>query len=331
MVRSKRHAVLTVLVCLTVLLAGCSGWGTDGPVDEEAESNGSDDLEEADAEADDDGTADGSDDVGADGADDADTDDGELPESGTDDEDSDVTDDETDAPEGDSDGETGADDGDDASVDDGDAEEGDEADEGEGDGTDGDEADDADGGDADENDGSTLTVETADVVTDEPVDADVISLAQDGETVDEASGESATFEGLADGEYDLELHDSFGDWAYGDTITIDGEDATHVAEIDQGHTYWPGVEVTIVDGDGEPVEGEMVTIDGEEFVTGPDGTVEEEIESSYTDEREFVVEYGEQSETVETDWETWDGEPETVTFETEDGDADGDAALAIAA
>lgn len=318
MVRSKRHALLTVLVCLTVLLAGCSGWGTDGPADEDAESNGSDELEEADAEADDDG----SDDVGADGTDDddtddADADDGEPPESGTED---------------DSGGESDANGGDDGSADEGDVEESDEADEadeGDGNGTDADEGDtdDSDADEADEgedanDDGSTLTVEATDVVTGEPVDADLITLEQDGETVEEASGESATFAGLEDGEYDLELHDSFGDWAYGDTITIDGEDATHVAEIDQGHTYWPGVEVTIVDGDGEPVEGETVLINGEEFVTGPDGTAEEEIESSYTDEREFVVEYGEQGETVQVDWESWDNGLETVTFETNSEDAD---------
>lgn len=329
MVRSKRRAVLTVLLCLTVLLAGCSGWGSDGPSDDGAEPNGTDDLEDANAETGDEDNEpnDSAADEGADDGDEA-----AAENEGAGDEDADPADD-----SGANEDDGSDEDNDDAGADDGDAEEGNEADGAEGDGTDGNESDtdDADeGGDADETDGSTLTVETADVVTDDPVDADVIAIERGGETVGEASGTSATFDGLEDGEYDLVIYDDLGDWTYGDTITIDGEDLTHVAEIDQEHTYWPGVEVTVVDGDGEPVEGETVTINGEEFVTGPDGTTSDEIESSYTDEREFVVEYGEQSETVEVDWESWNGEPETVTFELQNGGESDDAetaALMIAA
>lgn len=297
----RRHTLLTVLVCLTVLLAGCSGWGTDGPTDDEGDSNDTDELEEASADAENDTVVDTND-----TADPAENDTGE-------------NDTQTGSDTGDGSGDESNESGDDGeAVEDTDAN--------------GSETNESNGtveNESSDTDGTTLTVQTADVVTGAPVDADVIVLKHDGETIEETSGESATFDGLDDGEYELEVHQAQDDWWYSATLTIDGEDTTHVAEIDQDHTYWAGVEATVVDEDGDPVEGETVTFNGNEKRTDTDGTASHEIESSYTDEQEIVVEYDGQSETFTFDWNSWDGEQESVTFETEDPGT-GEAALVLA-
>ncbi|WP_162993831.1 hypothetical protein [Halalkalicoccus subterraneus] len=297
----RRHTLLTVLVCLTVLLAGCSGWGTDGPTDDEDDSNDADDLEEASADAENE--------TDGDTNDTADPAENDTNENGT---------------------QTGSDTGDGSgdepneSEDDGDTEEDTDAT-----GSETDESNETDENESNDGGGTTLTVQTADVVTGDPVNADVIVLKYGGETIAETSGESATFDGLDDGEYELEVHQAQDDWWYSATLTIDGEDTTHVAEIDQDHIYWPGVEATVVDGDGDPVEGETVTFNGNAKQTDAEGTASHEIESSYTDEREIVVEYDGRSETFVFDWNSWDGEQESVTFET-DGAGDEEAALALA-
>lgn len=304
----KRHTLVTVLVCLAVVLAGCSGWGTDGPTDDDTEPDEADDLEEASSDAE------------------------ETESGGTDDTDEGNEGNESDeSDEEDPEGEEANDTENDTADDSDDVPDESEVDDEQDDSNDGnDESNENNGDDATDEDGTALTVETADVVTGSPVSADVISLEQGGETIDEASGESATFDGLNDGEYELELQDSFGDWAYSDTITIDGEDATYVAEIDQGHTYWPRVVATVVDEDGDPIEGEAVTFNDNAQETDDDGTASHEIESSYTDEQEIVVEYDGQSETFAFDWESWDGGHESITFEAGSGESGEGVALALA-
>jgi hypothetical protein len=89
--KQNRRIVLVLAVVGCMLLAGCSGWGTDGPTDdEEMEDDESDDLEEADDEADEEG--DEADDE--DGVDEEEADDDAPEEDGAPDED-----DEVDAPE----------------------------------------------------------------------------------------------------------------------------------------------------------------------------------------------------------------------------------------
>lgn len=172
----------------------------------------------------------------------------------------------------------------------------------------------------------TLTVYAEDAVTGEPAGDAYYLLQQDNETIgEEQSGEMATFDGLEDGEYDLSVYDATADWTYQSTITIDGDDVEYTAEVDRMHVYWATVEATVVDETGDPVEGELVTFNGQDAPTDEDGVAIYDREFHYADETEVTVAYEGESETFVFDNETT--ATETVTFETETNDSDDEQAM----
>lgn len=176
----------------------------------------------------------------------------------------------------------------------------------------------------------TLTVHAEDVVTGEPANDAYHLLQQDGETIgEEQHGETATFEGLEDGEYELSVYEASADWAYETTIVIDGDDVEHIAEIDRMYVYWVTIEATLINAAGDPVEGEHVTFNGHEIPTDENGIATYDRQFHYAEDTEVTVEYGDESETFTFDYET--AETETVTFETEtDEGNDAPASLVIA-
>ncbi|WP_122089293.1 hypothetical protein [Halalkalicoccus subterraneus] len=174
----------------------------------------------------------------------------------------------------------------------------------------------------------TLTVYAEDVVTGEPATDATYRLQQDNETIGEdRSGEMATFEGLEDGEYELLVYQTGGDWGYSETIAIDGDDLEHTVEVDRFHVYWATVEATVVDGSGDPVEGETVTFNGQATPTDENGTALYDRQFHYAEETEVTVEYDDRSETFVFDNETT--ATQSVTFET--GTEDEQPSLAVSA
>ncbi|MCL7417944.1 MAG: hypothetical protein M8354_08915 [Halalkalicoccus sp.] len=262
---SRRRLAVLLLVCVAVALAGCSGWGTNGPADESDASNASSDDLEDEQNDDSSNTTDGSDATnGSDSTTNGSESDDGPPDDGSDSSDGDSADD----PSGPD--ESGGEDTSDGS-DDGSEESTDENTESEPDGTDdeetGDEPSDeespseqppedetGDGNDGDENatdeNGSddpetyTLTVEAEGPVT-------IERLSDGATTTREATDGTVEFTVLA-GDYDIKA----GAEEYVDPMQSFGvaEDRTVTLQRGGSITY------TVLDAEtGEPIEGAEIS------------------------------------------------------------------------
>lgn len=262
MIRLERKTALTLVACLAVLLAGCSGWGTDGPAksdDPDPAEAGA--LEDADADAEDDG-----DETDTGGVDETDESDAADADSGADerqasDEDG-ATESDTEDGDGPDDGQSDESDAGGASDADGDTDEESNAeqdDSGANETTD--ENDEADGDDgADGNDENPPADETGD-----EGDSDDGSSGDDApeeDTPDEGTGDAGSGDGSSDGTGDgsePEIH----------TLTVWAGEAVPVADIPitlERHS--DGATTTRNTGSDGTVE--FTVIDGEYTVSGTD-------------------------------------------------------------
>lgn len=288
----RRNAFMVVLVCLSVLLAGCAGWGTDGSAAETTADDGAD-LEGVDDPTD--GQSSGSNgteseagnvdgDVDADGG-------AEVPEdTGTDDTRNDgndarnTTDDEPDAGAADGASVESANE----SVDDGDGIDedasgsGDDADDNAVNG-DADDSDDvgSDGGDATHT--LALTVQGEDG---EPVEGTGVAAIDDGGRV---ADDGTTDAGglveleLQDGTYGLAFDAEGYEYPDGSEVVVDGADAERTIElrsVDDGSSAH-ALSVNLIDaGTGEALDGEVTARaadGGARTVTTEDGTATFEV------------------------------------------------------
>ena len=308
-----RQFLAIAVVAVMVFSAGCAGWGTDGPADDEdtdpAETNETNETNETtETETDASAAEDPSDDADAsdsngdtDTSDDADDTDASDSDDTSDDSDEtgagagDDTSDDTNA--SDSDGSNESDSSDDTDAGDDTSDDGDDTDDSDaGDGDTGDDSGDSgdsdqDGDDSDAGDGDdesddmyeySLTVE---VVEDgEPVEGEPVRIAVHGEEFEE-------YETDENGEVTISFENSSPDEAIAHDVQVRNETRyVHVEQGEQRETFdvtetpntATGI-IRVVDENGDPVEGEPVTL-------SPPGTVDDEAkETRHTDENGEVV------------------------------------------
>ncbi|KYH25036.1 hypothetical protein HAPAU_28570 [Halalkalicoccus paucihalophilus] len=252
---SRRRLAVLLLVCVAVALAGCSGWGANGPADEPDASNASSDDLEDEQNDDSSNTTDGSDATnGSDSTANGEESDDGPPDDGS----ASVDDDSADDPNG-TDESGGADTSD--GSDDGSEESTDENTENESDGTDDESPSEQPPADenADENDGDedttdengsddpetyTLTVEAEGPVT--------IERLSDGATTTREATDGTVEFTVLEGDYDIRA----GAEEYVDPMQSFGvtEDRTVTLQRGGSITY------TVVDAEtGEPIEGAEIS------------------------------------------------------------------------
>lgn len=286
----RRNAFMVVLVCLSVLLAGCAGWGTDGPTDETVADDGAD-LEEADDSTDgQSGDSNGTESE----AENVDGDTGLPKDTGTDDTRNDANDarNATDDESGDEPDAGAADGGSvesaNESVDDGDgiAEDasgsGDDVDDNDANGN----ADDSDGADTDGGDATHTLAVTVQDEDGEPIEGIGVAAIDDGgDVADDGTTDTDGFVELElrDGTYRLAFDAEGYEDPDGSEVVVDGADAERTIElrsVDDGSSTH-ALSVSLIDaGTGEALDGEVTAraAGGEtRTVTTEDGTATFEV------------------------------------------------------
>jgi gliding motility-associated-like protein len=155
----------------------------------------------------------------------------------------------------------------------------------------------------------TITITVVDENGD-PIAGATVTINGENYTTDENG--QVTIE-LPDGEYDYTVEaDGYNDFT--GTITVGGEDVDEavimIAEQEETHT----VTITVVDENGDPIEGATVTINGEEYVTDENGQVTLELPNGEYDYTVTIDGYDDFTGTITVGGEDVD---ETVTMTTE--------------
>lgn len=325
--RLSRRTLPIILVCLTVLLAGCAGWGTDGPADDDGDPapDEADDLEEADDDATDEGDEQSEAGVAGDeGEEDAD-DTTEDDEASTDDEASGDDADGTESPtsdDGDADSDDASDDDDQSDTDGDSSDESDDAnDDAASNGDEDTEVDD----DESSNDGEDTETEmyqfltTIEVVDEdgEPVEGETVTAWSAG-----ASDTSEEYTTDGNGEVVLEGSSSDPSDVIQMIVQVDDEERTvHLDANEHTETFTVSAEdthtLTVYAGEAVPVEGADITLERHSDGATTDRTTDENGTVDYTviDGEYTVTGEDPNGETGSADV-TIDGEDDEVLLET---------------